>query len=85
MSANEKIDSLIAILSLAFVWSVAIGNIINEKNPIKTLKHGRKAQSVFLLGVEYLSEIFLSHISKSNKEVAFCFSKFFELLKNDDY
>jgi hypothetical protein len=33
----------------------------------------------------YLSEIFLNHISKSNKEVAFCFSKFFELLKNDDY
>jgi hypothetical protein len=82
MSANEKIDSLIAILSLAFVWSVAIGNILNEKNPIKTLKHCRKAQSIFLLGLEYLSEIFLNHINRSNKEVAFCFSKFFELSMN---
>jgi hypothetical protein len=85
MYANEKIDSLIAILSLSFVWSVVIGNILNEQNPIKILKHGRKAQSIFLLGLEYLSEIFLNHISKNSQEIAFCFSKFFELLKNDDY
>jgi transposase len=85
MSANEKIDSLVAILSLAFVWSVSIGEILNEQKPIKSLKHGRKAQSIFLLGLEHLSEIFLNYIYKSNKEIVFCFAKFLELLKNDDY
>jgi len=37
MSQNKKIDSLLAILSLAFVVVK-----LNQKKPLKTLKHGRK-------------------------------------------
>ena len=52
MSNPKKLDTLFTIL--AFVWSHAIGEWLNEKEPIKTLKHGRKAKSIFLYGLEYL-------------------------------
>ena len=75
MSANEKIDSLIAILSLAFAWSHMIGEWLNEKKPIKTLKHGRKEKSIFLYGLEYLAEILLNYEHR-NRELDFVFNKF---------
>ena len=61
LSENKKIDSMIAILSLAFVWCHTIGEWLNEKKAIKTLKHGRKAKSLFLYGFEYLDEIFSNY------------------------
>jgi hypothetical protein len=75
MSANEKIDSLIAVLSLAFVWSHSIGEWLNEKKPLKALKHGRKSKSIFLYGLEYLAEIFLNYEHRT-RELAFVFKKF---------
>ena len=74
MSANEKIDSLIAILSIGFVWSHMIGEWINDAEPVKTLKHGRKEKSIFLLGLEHLAEIFLNYELKG-RELAAVFEK----------
>ena len=74
MSANEKIDSLIAILSLAFIWVHHLGECLNDKKPIKTLKHGRKAMTIFLYGLEYLSEIFLN-LETRRDELVFVFEK----------
>ncbi len=74
MSANDKIDSLIAVLSLAFAWSHNIGEWLNDKNPIKLLKHGRMATSIFLHGLEYLSEILL-HSETKGKQLAFVFGR----------
>ena len=68
MSENKKLDSLIAILSLAFVWCHTVGEWLNEKKPIKTLKHGRKEKSFFLSGFEYLDEIF-SHYDVRGREL----------------
>lgn len=75
LSQNKKIDSLIAILSLAFVWSHMIGESLNDKEPIKTLKHGRRAKSIFLYGLEYLADIFLNYEHRG-KELAFVFRRF---------
>ncbi|MEA2099939.1 MAG: hypothetical protein U9P72_07405 [Campylobacterota bacterium] len=75
MSANHKIDTLIAILSLSFVWSHTIGEWLNDKKPIKTLKHGRYAKSIFLYGLEYLAEILLNYEHKK-KELLFVFGIF---------
>ena len=74
MSANDKIDSLIAVLSLAFAWSHSIGEWLNDKKPIKTLKHGRMAISLFLYGLEHLSEILL-HSETRGRELSFVFGK----------
>lgn len=85
MSANEKIDSLIAILSLAFVCSHSIGEWLNDKKPIKTLKYGHKAKSIFPYGLEYLAEIFLNYEHRA-RELAFVFGRFeFGEFENDDY
>jgi transposase len=72
MSANHKIDSLIAILSLSFVWSHSIGEWLNDKKPLKTLKHGYKEKSLFLHGLEYLAETLLNYEIKK-KELVFVF------------
>ena len=69
MSENKKIDSLISVLSLAFVWCHTVGEWLNEKKPIKTLNHGRKAKSIFMYGFEYLDEIF-SHYDVRGRELA---------------
>lgn len=74
LSANEKIDSLIAVLSLAFAWSHSIGEWLNEKKPIKALKHGRMAKSIFLYGLEYLSEILLNYQLRG-RQLAWAFGK----------
>ena len=56
-----------------------------KKKPIKLLKHGYKVQSIFLYGLEYLSEIFL-HSENRGRQLAFVFKKLeFGVLKNDDY
>ena len=80
MTANHKMDTLIAILSLSFVWSHSIGEWLNEKVPIVTLKHGRKAQSLFLYGLEYLSEILLNYEFRGKELLGV-----FERLKFDDF
>lgn len=85
MSANEKIDSLLAILSLSFAWAHKMGEWLNAKEPIRTLKHGRLAMSLFLYGLEYLSEILL-HSESKGRQLAFVFSKFeIGRWKIDDY
>ncbi len=48
-------------LELRIKENTGIGEWLNEKKPIKTLKHGRKAKSIFLYGLEYLARIFLNH------------------------
>ena len=75
LSANHKIDSLIAILSLAFVWCHTIGEWINSKKTIKTLNHGRKAKSLFLAGFEYLDDVF-SNSELRGYQLAFVIRKF---------
>jgi hypothetical protein len=85
MSNPAKMDTLFTILALAFVWSHAIGEWLNEKEPIKTLKHGRKAKSIFLYGLEYLARILLNH-EYFSQELKFIFRQFhFKDLKIGDY
>jgi len=75
MSDPKKLDTLFTILSLAFVWSHTIGEWLNEIKPIKTLKHGRKAKSLFLYGLEYLTRILLNY-EFFHKELSFIFRRF---------
>lgn len=89
MSANQKIDSLISILSIAFVWSHSIGEWLNNKKPIKTLKHGRKEKSIFLYGLEYLAETLLNYEHRL-RQLVFIFEYLIERIvlseiKIDDY
>ena len=60
MIAPERIDKLIALLGIAFSWCHTTGEWAHLKNPIKIKKHGRKAISIFRLGLDYIRSIMLN-------------------------
>lgn len=85
MSAPNKMDTLFTILALAFVWSHTVGEWLHNKEPIKTLKHGRKAKSIFLYGLEYLARTFLNY-QYFSQELKLIFKLFhFKNMKIGDY
>jgi hypothetical protein len=53
----EKIKKLIAIVSIAYFWSLLIGLWLDADVKIKIKKHGRKAISFFRYGFDYLCYI----------------------------
>lgn len=53
----EKISKLFSILAIAFTWVHLVGEWLNKKKPIKVKKHGRKAKSLFRLGLDFLQKI----------------------------
>lgn len=53
----DRINKLMALLTIAFCWTYLTGEWKNESNPIKIKTHGRKAMSVFRLGLNILGEI----------------------------
>jgi len=58
MSDPQKIATLVAIVSIAFVWAYKIGEWIADNiKPIKIKKHQRKAHSVFRIGIDFLADI----------------------------
>ena len=54
---RDKISKLLCTLALAFCWAYKTGDWINETTPIKVKSHGRKAQSIFRAGLDYLAQI----------------------------
>lgn len=63
----ERLEKLIMLVMVAFVWCYKIGDYIDQKiKPIKIKKHGRRAVSVFKYGLDYISECLLSGFNKLN-------------------
>ena len=57
----KRIEKLFSVVMLAFAWAYAVGVFINENiKPIRALKHGRKAKSLFKYGLEYIAEVLLN-------------------------
>lgn len=52
--AKDRLAKLLAILSIAFVWAMRTGLWRNTKTPIKRKRHGRRAQSFFRYGLDFL-------------------------------
>ena len=54
---SERLSKLIALMTLALCWAVKTGEWLNQLNPIKVKKHGRKQTSIFRYGLDYLRSI----------------------------
>lgn len=54
-----RIETLVFVLAVAFCWSHLVGESKEEKVPIKTKSHGRKAKSTFRYGFDELRGVFL--------------------------
>ena len=56
----DKLSTLLVVLALAVALSVKTGAALARLNPIPLKKHGRRAWSLFALGLHGLRKIFVS-------------------------
>jgi hypothetical protein len=56
----ERLEWMVALLTLALCWAFRTGEWLSQHQPIKIKKHGRKSKSILLLGLDYLQRIFLN-------------------------
>ena len=64
---SERLSKLVALMTLALCWAVKTGEWLNQINPIKVKKHGRKQTSIFRCGFDYLRSIVTDLDLKQNE------------------
>ena len=57
LTEMDRIEKLLSLLLIAFVWSYKIGLYLNTLKPISVKKHGRKAYSYFKFGLNSLAKV----------------------------
>jgi len=57
LTEMDRIEKLLSLVLIAFVWSYKIGLYLNSLKPIPIKKHGRKAYSFFKLGLNSLAKV----------------------------
>ena len=55
---SERLEKLLGLLALAVCWSWLAGDKIRQTNSITIKKHGRRAKSIFRIGLDYLEQLF---------------------------
>lgn len=56
----ERIDKLLGLISIAFVWCYLVGDQLDFQKPIPFKKHGYRAKSIFRYGYDYIRRILLN-------------------------
>lgn len=56
----ERLSKLFALLTLALGWAMRTGLWLHQWQPIEIKKHGRRAKSLFRLGLDYLRHLVLN-------------------------
>ena len=57
VTERERLEKLLALLTVAFCWAYKAGEWLARTSPIKIKKHGRLAKSLFRHGLDYLRRI----------------------------
>ena len=52
----ERLSKLVALLTLAMVWAIRVGEWLTVQTPIPIKNHGRKAKSIFRVGCDYIRD-----------------------------
>ena len=65
----QRVQKLVLLIMIAFVWSYKIGIYLHQIKPIKIKKHGRKAKSIFKYGLSVLSNILLNSENQNDTEI----------------
>ena len=66
----ERLRRLIAVVALAFVWAVRVGEVLVKQTGPRRKTHGRRARSVFRLGLDELTQM-ISHLEESRSQAKF--------------
>ena len=53
---KDRLATLVQLVSIAYLWCVRLGLYVHKSKPIRTKTHGRKAISIFRLGLDTLRE-----------------------------
>lgn len=57
ITQKERLEKLLALVTLAFCWAYLVGEWLAKTEPLKIKNHGRLAKSVFRHGFDYLRNI----------------------------
>jgi hypothetical protein len=57
VTERQRLERLLALLTVAFCWAYIVGEWLARSNPIKIKKHGRLAKSLFRHGFDHLRRI----------------------------
>jgi len=61
LSDPERVQKLFALVMIAFTWAYIIGIALDKLIPIKIKKHGRRAKSLMVYGLDYIANILFSN------------------------
>lgn len=70
LTEKERLERLLALMTVAFCWAYIAGEWLARTNPIKIKKHGRLAKSLFRHGFDHLRRI-LCNLMSIAQQVAF--------------
>lgn len=70
LTKAERIEKLLALLTIAFCWAHKIGEWRHEEKAITVKRHGRKLQSYFRYGLDYLRDILLNGIYQAENKLS---------------
>ena len=66
----ERIEKLVAIVTIAFTWSYLVGIYLDEHvKQIRILKNGKRAKSFFKYGLTYIATLLLNSEFQSNIDI----------------
>jgi hypothetical protein len=65
---GERVARLLALLNLAFCWSLLVGELVCRRKPLKLKKHKRLEKSVFRAGFDYLRRQLSRQTSNRQKQ-----------------
>src|SRR5215210_3134693 len=67
LTERERLEKLLALLTLAFCWAYIAGQWLARIKPIKIKKHGRLAKSLFRHGFDHLRRILCNQDSPAKR------------------
>ena len=67
MTEPERSDNLLAVMTIAFVWSYRAGDIFKEVDPIEIKSHGDRAKSIFRHGYDYLRRLLINICDRTDE------------------
>ncbi len=53
----DRVQKLFALVIIAFTWAYVVGIALDKLTPIKIKKHGRRAKSLMVYGLDYIANI----------------------------
>ena len=73
MTDPARIETLVGLLTVAFVWALLVGLAREQEAPVRLKKHGRKAKSTFLAGLDLLVDALKWNAQRAHSLLALLF------------